>query len=483
MGVLDACVPKDVFSYFEQLNAVPRGSGDTDRVSGFVKQFAIDRGLDYVQDALGNVIIYKPGTAGYEQAPTVILQAHLDMVCEAEEGVVHDFTREGLELLVEGDFVRANGTTLGGDDGIGVAYCMAILAANDLAHPPLEVVLTVDEEIGLLGAQGLDGTLLKGRTMINLDSEEEDIFLVSSAGGCTAKCTFALMRDSVRTPFAYTLRVAGLKGGHSGTEIHKELANADKTIVRVVRTLKEKLALRVCSVTGGRKDNAIPWMATAVLASDTECLDDLSNGVATMQEILRKELQVSDPDITLTVEPEEAQFSPLVPDCEAKILDFLEFCPNGVQHWNLAIPDLVETSLNLGILTMEEREMVAEFCLRSSVISRKEALQQMLGRMVKSFGGTIEIFGENPAWEYAPTSRIRDTYVACYRALYGKEPKVQAVHAGLECGLFAEKLPGLDCISVGPDIFDIHTAKERLSISSAKRSYELLLAVLAALKE
>ena len=404
MPILDHLEPRAVFSCFEQLCAIPHGSGNTKAISDYLVRFAAEHQLRCIQDAHNNVIIFAPGTPGYESAAPVILQGHMDMVCETAPDCTKDMAREGLDLFVDGDTIGARGTTLGGDDGIAVAMALAILAADDIPHPPLEVVITVDEEAGMLGAAALDASVLKGRTMLNLDSEDEGVLTVSCAGGNVSVCTLPV----TRAPFsgtALTVTVGGLLGGHSGAEIDKGRGNANLLMGRVLYAVGAHTPLRLVSVAGGLKDNAIP----------RESRD---------------------------------------------------------------IPGLVQTSLNLGILTTDADTVQASFCVRSSVSTQKEMLVARLRCLMAQLGGTVAVSGDYPAWEYRKDSPLRERMVAVFREQYGRDPKVEAIHAGVECGLFAGKLPGLDCVSFGPDLTEIHTCRERMHIASVQRVWRYTLEVL-----
>ena len=471
MGVLDGLEPREVFHWFEELSAIPRGSGNTRAVSDWCAAFGRERGLDCHQDGLGNVILIKPATPGYEGAAPLILQGHLDMVCEKEPACPKDMARDGLDLVVEGDYVSARGTTLGGDDGIAVAMALAILDSGELPHPRLEAVFTVDEEVGMLGAAGLDVAPLQGRTLLNLDSEDEGVFTVSCAGGNVTRCVLPVDR----APFdgaGLEIRVDGLQGGHSGTEIHKGRANADVLLGRLVRAAAARTEVRLYSAEGGLKDNAIPVQAAArIVAADPEAA---RSAVEALAAALREEHRVTDPGLTVAVGAWEPEGLPLDGPSTCRALCLLTCAPNGVQAMSADIPGLVQTSLNLGILTTGERELSAAFCVRSSVDSQKEMLKDRLSCLMEQLGGRAEFSGDYPGWAFRADSPLRERMVAIFRAQYGHEPKVEAVHAGVECGLLAGKLPGLDCVSIGPELLEIHTPRERMSVASVQRTWKLV---------
>lgn len=475
MQVLEHLEPKRVFELFEQMCAIPHGSQNTKAISDWCVAFAKERGLEYHQDADNNVIIIKEATAGYEHAEPIILQGHLDMVCEKTADCPKDMSKEGLDLVVDGDFVRAKGTTLGGDDGIAVAMAMAILDAKDLPHPRLEAVFTVDEEIGLLGAASIDVSPLKGRRMLNLDSEAEGIFTVSCAGGNMTRCILPVQRSAFPGT-VLTVTVSGLQGGHSGAEIDKGRANANMLLGRLLQAAAGETELRIQSVSGGLKDNAIPVSATAcVAAADVQAAQAAVEALAAE---LQREYRVTDPNLSVAVTSDGSAGSPLDAASTSKVICMLTCLPNGIQTMSADIPGLVQTSLNLGILTCEEQEVSASFCVRSSVASQKEMLVRRLGCLMAQLGGTIQVSGDYPGWEYRAESALRDLMVEVFREQYGREPKIEAIHAGVECGLFAGKLPGLDCVSIGPDLLEIHTPRERMSIASVQRVWQFVLEVL-----
>lgn len=467
MAVLGELAPRQVFRYFEELCGIPHGSGNTKAISEYCMVFARRHGLDAEQDAYNNVLIRKPGSAGYENHPPVILQGHLDMVCEKEPECTIDFARDGLELFVEGDWIGARGTTLGGDDGIAVAMGLAILEDDTLAHPPLEVLFTTDEETGMDGAVGLDASRLKGRTLINADSEEEGVLTVGCAGGARAELRIPVTREPVSAP-CYTVTVDGLIGGHSGAEIHKGRLNSNIVMGRFLQSLPE--GFRLVKLVGGLKDNAIPRQTVCVLAGE-----DPTAAAAAFTAANRIP---ADPELTVTVAPAPAAATAVTAADSRRVAAFLTTVKNGVQAMSRHIDGLVETSLNLGVLELEETALRATFSVRSSVGASKTALLVDLEQTAAAFGGTYSSHGHYPAWEYREASPLRDVMVAVYEKLTGQKPVVKAIHAGLECGLFSEKLPGLDAVSFGPRMRDIHTTRERLCVSSTGRTYAYLCRVL-----
>lgn len=468
MGKLTHLHPRRVFHYFEEICAIPHGSGDTRRISDYCVAFAESHGLWYRQDALNNVIIKKSATAGYEDHPAVILQGHLDMVCEKAADCAVDFSTDGLDVDTDGEWVFAHGTTLGGDDGIAVAMALAILEAEDIPHPPLEVLLTVDEETGMYGAAGVDLSDLEGKLLLNIDSEEEGVLTVSCAGGARAEITLPLTYTRA-SDAAYCVTVGGLQGGHSGVEIDKGRLNANVVMGEFLKTLD----CRIRHVAGGLKDNAIPVHCEAIIT----CAEDVSAAAAAF---VASHRVAGDPGLTITVEPAMAD-AVMDADSTRRVVNFLTTVPNGIQAMSEDIAGLVQTSLNLGILTTEDGTLRASFAVRSSVNEEKTTLLARLADVAAFFDGTCTTHGHYPAWEYRKESRLRDTMCAVWERQSGTPATVVAIHAGLECGLLSEKIPGLDAVSIGPDMQDIHTFRERLSVASTARTFDYVCAVLRAL--
>lgn len=470
--------PASVFSYFEQLCAIPHGSGNTKNISDFVVSFAKEQGLSYIQDETNNVILFKPASVGYEDHPPVILQGHLDMVCEKDADCPLDMDMDGLDVTHDGSYVFARGTTLGGDDGIAVAYAMALLADKTAIHPPLEVILTVDEETGMDGAAAIDVSMLKGRLLLNIDSEEEGIFTVSCAGGATAALTLPAQRRPVYGP-CIKLTVSGLRGGHSGVEIHKNLANANKVMGELLGRIQAIMPICLTSFRGGNKDNAIPRRCEASFVALGMGPERINTIIEELQQEIRS--RYDEPEALIQGENVEALGgNAMSAEQTAKVIALLNAAPNGVQAMSRDIPDLVQTSLNLGIAALEE-DMVLTFSVRSSVNGEKEALLKRLEQLALFYEGSYIRMGDYPAWEYKKDSHLRDTMVSVYRRLYRQEPQIVAIHAGLECGLLSEKLPGLDCVSIGPEMHDIHTSRERLGIASVERTWQFVCEILKAL--
>ncbi len=481
MGVLSELEPKKVFSCFEEITKIPRGSGNMEKISDYIVRFAMERGLFFVKDELKNVIIIKEASDGYENEPALILQGHMDMVAVKEPDCPLDLKTQGLKAAVRGDEIYAEGTSLGGDDGIAVAYCLALLDSDDIKHPRLEVVLTVDEEVGMDGARGIDLSMLTGNRMINLDSEDEGIFLASCAGGARVRCRLPLKASGTRDG-VLKLQMGGLAGGHSGGEIHKERGNSNCLMGRVLYEICRVVPVELAGVEGGLADNAIPRETDALIwvrEEDRHVLDGL---VEKIEKEIRDELSVKDPGFYLKISGQSKGSYPCITaEDTRRAAAFLHALPNGVQAMSADIPDLVETSLNLGVLTMSAQNgpgLEAEFSVRSSVESAKRALISKLFAVTETAGGSCEVSGDYPGWKYRKDSPLREKMTAVYEKMYGKKPKIEAIHAGLECGILGSRIKDLDCVSIGPDMRDIHTTEETLSISSAARVWEYLIRLL-----
>lgn len=467
--------PASVFGYFEEICSIPHGSRNTKQISDYLVNFAKSHDLRYIQDDADNVIMFAPATAGYEDHPTIILQGHMDMVCEQDADCTIDMAKEGLDVTHDGNVVFAKGTTLGADNGIAVAMGMAILADKTIPHPPIELLITSDEEIGLLGAAAADLSELQGRALINLDSEGEGVFTVSCAGGCVANISLPVERHAVYGP-CIRLVVDGLQSGHSGADIHRNRANANKIMGEFMSRIQKLMPLCLTSLAGGAKDNVIPASCQATLVAMGINLERINDIAEQLQSEVRE--QYDEPNATVQAFDVDALGgNSLSTQSTAKVIELLCAAPNGVQSWSQDIEGLVQTSLNMGVVKLGERFNVT-LSVRSSVNSEKQELLDQLKKLAEMFEADYAEDGAYPAWEFKKESRLRDVMVVTYKDLFGKDAKVEAIHAGLECGLFTEKIPGLDCVSIGPQMHDIHTSRERLEIASTQRTWEFLLAVL-----
>jgi len=478
MGILEGIEPVPVFHFFEEICSIPHGSGNEAAISDYLKQFANERGLFCIQDEWKNIIIVKEATPGHEAEETLILQGHMDMVAVKEPDRDIDMEKEPLRLVVNGDEISAEGTSLGGDDGIAVAYILALLDSEEIPHPRLEVVLTVGEEVGMDGAREIDLSMLKGRRMLNLDNEEEGVLLTSCAGGLRADCKLPVAWEK-RSGSVLHIQLSGLQGGHSGAEIIKEGGNSNCLMGRLLDALIQETSASLISLEGGLADNAIPRQTDARILIKKEEKEKVLAILRGMEEKFRQELSVKDPGVRVTAAEEGARTA----DClRAESMEKAVYCllamPNGIQAMSADVEGLVETSLNLGMMNLSTEHLRLTYAIRSSLESGKEAVCRKMAAVSHLAGAAVEMRGDYPGWAYRKDSPLRDKMIDVYERMYGKKPQIQAIHAGLECGLFAGKLPGLDCISYGPDMKGIHTTGEVLSISSVKRVWEYLLEIL-----
>lgn len=472
--------PREVFRFFAEISRIPRESGHEEGIAAYLEAFAKDRGLSVTRDKVNNVIIRKPGTAGRESLPPLILQGHMDMVCVAGPGVQHDFRKDPITWRVEGDMLYANGTTLGGDNGIAVAYALAILDSKDIPHPPLEVLITTSEETGMDGANGVDPKELKGRVMLNIDSEEEGVFLTSCAGGANMHLT-RFYETVPAKGLAYRLHIGGLLSGHSGMEIIKQRANAIQLLARCLYELRDLEGWTLASISGGTKHNAIAAASTALLVFENEKIaGEAGRRLAEMKKVFHTECKVNDPGIDLSWNSEELPAEMYCPEDSKIFVHFLYMLPHGVIEMNPELPGLVRTSLNLGILHDMAGMVELTISVRSSLASQKHFVLNRLAELARLFGAQAEIRSDYPAWEYEEHSPLRDLALRVHKEMTGKEAEVTAIHAGLECGILRDKMPGCDCLSCGPDLFDVHTSQEHMSLPSVARLWKFLLKLLEA---
>lgn len=481
MRILENLEPQNVFYYFEEICKIPHGSGHTRQISDYLKAFAGEHGLYCRQDELNNIIMIKEASKGYEDHASVLLQGHMDMVAVKDADCTLDMTKDGLQLEILGDRLSAKGTSLGGDDGIAVAFGLALLAGEEYRHPKIELILTVDEEVGMEGAAGLTVDDLTAKRMINLDQEEEKMFIVGCAGGARIDIRKKTETEQVNGMLC-KLKISGLQGGHSGQEINKERGNAICLMGRLLAALQEKTPIYLKEVNGGTADNAIPNEVCAEIVV-TEWTEDIAAFMeekfcglkaefAGKEDGLKCELQVGAEDALIEV-------------CNRKDseqwIHLLNVIPHGVIANSVKMKGLVETSLNPGILIVSTAEGMVSTSVRSSNTAAKEALINQLKSLAALCNATVGIRGDYPGWDYDPDSPLREKMVAIYEEMYGVKPQIEAIHAGLECGIFQSKIPGLDCVSIGPDMQDIHTTRETLSIPSVQRVWKFLLKVLESL--
>lgn len=482
MGVLSHLEPKEVFKYFEEICSIPHGSGNVKQISDYLVGFAKEHNIKYRQDEMFNVVMWKDATPGYENSETVVLQGHIDMVAVKDADCDKDLEKEGLDLEIEGDFITAKGTSLGGDDGIAVAYSLALLADDSIAHPALEVIFTADEETGLYGASFLDVSDIKGRLFMNMDSEEEGIFLVSCAGGVGVEARIPYTTEPI-TASIVEIKLDQFEGGHSGVEIHKGRVNTNNAMGRILLNVFQNVGMRLITINGGDKDNVIANLTEAAIAVLPETVDKVKEIIQNTFNEIKEEHKSTDPNANLTLNVMEGQLIETFSDGAtlATIISLVNM-PAGVQRMNPSIEGLVQTSLNMGILRTEDRNVLMSFAVRSSSVSEKAYVVEKIKSLVEIFGGNVKEQGAYPGWEFKEDSKLREVLVAAYKECTGKDALVEGIHAGLECGVFAEKMSNLDAVSFGPDMEHVHTTKERLSISSTERTWKLLIKALEMLK-
>ena len=481
MKVLKDLQPANVFAYFEEICSIPHTSFHEKELSDYCVNFAKEHGFYYEQDDLGNVIIIKEATEGYENVSPIMIQGHLDMVGDKTADCPLDLEKDGLILKIEGDYLTADGTTLGGDDGIAIAYALAVLDSKDIPHPRLEAVFTVGEEVGLLGAAAIDLSCCQAKRLLNIDSELEGVLTAGCAGGRRTTSTIPVVHHTM-SGRVYHLALTDLLGGHSGMEIHKGRANANVLMGRFLLYLKNRLSYGLLTVNGGVKENVIPNKSEADIVIDASSENMLLQIVTDFQKIISTEYAAADPDIKLlcTSSADEQEVAVLDEVSLNKVLTAINTVPNGVQSMSMDLPGLVETSLNVGVMELSKDAFIFKTSIRSSVVSAKEYIYDKIAILTQNLGGTIEYVGDYPAWTYSRDSKLRDLCVDIFEKQYGKKPIIEIIHAGLECGILSSKIEGLDCISFGPDLMDIHTSNERMGISSVQRVWEYLKAILTA---
>lgn len=478
MGTLSSLNPEKVFAFFEKICSIPHGSGNCAALSAFIADFAKQRRLDFAVDAEQNVLIRKPASPGYEKYETLILQGHLDMVCEKDPELEFDFAKDAIQPYIDGDDIRARGTSLGGDNGIAIAMMLAILDDDTLHHPQLEMLMTVDEETSMDGAFGFDCAQLRGHRLINLDSEYEGVLMCSCAGGVDVVCNLPVLREE-KEGCRLTLTVAHLRGGHSGVEIDKGRANANILMGRLLFRLQNELPLGIAEYCGGSRVNAIASHAEAEILIEKSRLTEYEEHIKQMEAIFRKEYHASDPDISVNLKLSESGcFSVLDEASAARMISLLLILPDGMQEMSAEMPGLVQTSCNLGAASLQESAFTFTSSIRSCMETKKMMLAEKIMRIVVLTGGSAALEGDYPGWSYQPDSRLKETLINAYQKVCGIKASAEAVHAGMECGIFAAGIPNLDCVSIGPTMGDVHTPQEHLSISSVQRTWKVLLTAL-----
>jgi dipeptidase D len=475
--------PKEVFKYFKEISNIPRCSLKEKQISDYLVSFAKKRGLEVYQDEILNVIIKKKATKGYENAPTLIVQGHMDMVCEKNQTTIHNFEKDPIKLIVDGDTLKADGTTLGADNGIAVAFCLALLDSTNIPHPPLEILLTSQEEIGLIGASKLDGSKLKGKFLINIDAEDEGILFTSCAGGGRVIVELPISWSKPSKNYkAYKINISGLKGGHSGIDIDKSRANSNKLLGRVLNSILSDI--EIASINGGLKTNAIPREAQAVILINEEKKENVFSKVEKWGKTFKNEFQISDPEIKVSINSINENIEKVFDETtKTKVNQLFILMPYGINTMSAAISGLVESSSNLGIVEIDNDIIRFSNATRSSVGSLKEEIFNQIMTLGKIVGANVKLEGVYPEWEYKKDSILRDKFVSVFEKLYNKTPQITALHAGLECGILSDILgKDVDMIAFGPDIDDVHTPDEKLSVSSTKRNWEYLCEVLKEFK-
>lgn len=482
-SIVNGLESSSVFYFFEEISKIPRGSGNEKQISNYIVEFAKKRGLWVHQDKSYNVIIKKPATVGNENAPTIIMQSHIDMVCEKNKDSNHDFFKDPIKLIYEEDFLRADGTTLGADDGIGVAFGLSLLDSRDIVHPPLEVVFTADEEVGMCGTKAIDGSLFDGKILINIDSEDEGIFTVGCAGGLEVAVNIPIEYVQAEQSFCfYNLSLTGLKGGHSGIDITKERANSNILLARLLSRLYNDFNICVHSVSGGAKSNAIPRESEALISFDNLNYDKILNTINDLTEELKNEFRNTDKELEFKLLPSDKSGLSFSDDTLKKYLSAVLLIPNGVITMSTDIKGLPESSNNLGVVRIENSHISLISAVRSSVVSKKYFINDKIKKLAELINAECITDGDYPAWEYKADSYIRDLFVSVYNDVYNQKPILETIHAGLECGLFAKKIENVDMISFGPSLYDVHTPNEKASISSIERTWKFFIRVLKEIK-
>lgn len=476
MSILTNTEPKEVFHFFEEISRIPRGSYNTQAISDYCADFAAKRGLEYVQDDLGNVIIKKQGTAGYEASEPVILQGHLDMVCEKTVDSTHDFTKDPIEIYVEDGFVHAKDTTLGADNGIAVAMMLALLDSDSIEHPPVEAIFTVNEEVDMSGAEHVDMSVIKGKMLLNLDSEEEGILTAGCAGGFGFGMKLPIVHETVEGT-AMTLEIAGLRGGHSGIDIGLQRGNANILAGRLLYHLSKETEISLIAINGGSKENVITFAnKMQIVAADPENAERIVNE---MLAVWKAEFTHDEPNLTINITKEtKGAYQVMSKETLKKVVSFLRNCPNGVDEFSRSLENMVEVSDNLGVVATNEDHVWFKILVRSGIMSKLDDLKERLCCFAELLDAEYTVTGQYPGWEFKEESRIREITSDAYETVTGKKPEVMIIHAGLECGLLSSKKEDLDCISLGPEMFDVHSFNERLSIKSTETTWNVIKEIL-----
>jgi dipeptidase D len=479
MSVIENLEPKEVWKHFDEIRKIPRCSKHEEKIRDYVIGFAKKNGLKYKTDKVGNVVISKPPSPGIEKKTTVVLQGHMDMVCEKNSDVEHDFSKDPIKLKLKGDIITADGTTLGADNGIGLATSLAILEDKKLKHGPLEALFTIDEETGLTGAFAMSSDMLSGKILLNLDSEDWGVITVGCAGGGDSQITLPLDKKPLENDLeALTIKVSGLRGGHSGVDIHEQRGNAVKLLTRMLWRTSDDYKFHLSDIKGGDKHNAIPREAYAVIAIEKSSKDKFISSLNVEGKNILAEYKPIDPNFKLTIEDTDNIKTTFTNDSQYHLLNLLHSLPHGVDKMSYDIPGLVETSTNLASVAINEKNAKIGMSTRSSIKSALQDLRDRIRSVAELSGAKVKEDDPYPGWKPNLDSKILDLSKKIFKDLYGKDPEVEAIHAGLECGIIGEKFPGMDMISIGPTIKYPHSPEEQVHVKTVDEFYKYVLKIL-----
>lgn len=479
MSVIENIEPKLVWKHFDEIRKIPRCSKKEEKIREYIVDFAKKHNLEYKVDKSGNVVIIKPGSHGMEKKPIVILQGHMDMVCEKNSDVDFDFLKDPIKLKLKGDVLSADGTTLGADNGIGLAMSLTILEDNNLKHCPIEALFTIDEESGLTGAFALESDMLKGRILLNLDSEDFGIITVGCAGGGDSKITLSVKNQPINGSLeSLAIKISGLRGGHSGVDIHEQRGNAIKLLTRMLWKARDYYKYHITEIKGGDKHNAIPREAYAKISIDKSEKDNFISTLKSEEEEILEELKPIDPKFKVDFENIDKLKTTLSDDSQSRLLNLLHSLPHGVNKMSYDIPDLVETSTNLASISINENFAIMNMSTRSSIKSALQDFRDRIHATAELSGANVEEDKPYPGWKPNLDSNILKISQKIFKEIYGNDPKVEAIHAGLECGIIGEKFPGMDMISIGPTIKYPHSPEEQVHVRTVDKTYKYILKIL-----
>ena len=483
MSVIENLEPKLVWKHFDEIRKIPRCSKHEEKIRKYVEDFAKNQGLKYKTDKIGNIVITKPASAGMEGKPIVILQGHMDMVCEKNSDVDFDFTKDAINLKLDGDILTADGTTLGADNGMGLAMSLAILEDKTLKIGPIEALFTVDEETGLTGAFAMESDMLKGRILLNLDSEDFGVVTVGCAGGGDSQVKLPIKTQPINGSLtSLTIKVSGLRGGHSGVDIHEQRGNAVKLLTRMLWKAKDDYKIHITEIKGGDKHNAIPREAYAKVSVEKADKDKFITTLKKEGKNILQEYKPIDPNFKVDFQDIDKLSTTLTDDSQERLLDLLHGLPHGVDKMSYDIPDLVETSTNLATVNVNSNDVAISLSTRSSITSALQDFRDRIRAIAELSGAQVEEDSPYPGWKPNLESNILKVSKQIFKDMYGKEPKVEAIHAGLECGIIGEKFPGMDMISIGPTIKYPHSPEEQVHVSTVDKTYKYVLKILEKVK-